>query len=57
MYIAKQQVKPRLHCFGDLRSHKNDALRISDRFISNITYSMFKEIRRKKWIAKINVIR
>ena len=44
-----------LHCFDDLRSHKNDTLRISERFISNFACSMFEEIRRKKRIAKINV--
>ena len=48
IYQNSKSYLEELHCFDDLRSHKNDTLRISERFISNITCLMFEEIRWKK---------
>ena len=55
--ISSKSYQAELYCLDDLRNHKNDTVRISERFISNITCSMFEDIRRKKMIVKINIIR
>ena len=46
-----QNIRPyqeELNCFDDLRSRKNNTLRTSERFISNITCLTFEVIHQKK---------